>query len=189
MGLTKAMLKELPAQVVPEALAAIDKAVGGKVPDDREQFASTVAMAMSGLADGAELQNMLSRYNMETPAGFNLTLDSYASLRARYPEVAFHDDFISRPNTEVTDTALFLVDSIVKKKKVTDRYDVMAEICAALENKFGCDDKLELNLEKLNLRSTKDILHAIDFYFVMCNLYPGTSFGRDRMRKVWAGVV
>lgn len=93
------------------------------------------------------------------------------------------------PEAIVSDTALFLIDTVVTKTKVTGRYDIVSAVCEILEAKFGDGAKLEANLEKLNLQTTKDILHAVDLYFIMKKLYPDTVFGRDRMVKAWSKVI
>ena len=88
--------------------------------------------------------------------------------------------------SSISDITLFVIDNIVKRTRITDRYDVMEHVCDVLEHRFGTGEKLEQNLEKLNLSTTKDVLNAIDIYFVMKQLYPDTVFGRKRMQNVWA---
>lgn len=86
----------------------------------------------------------------------------------------------------ISDIALFLVDNIVTKTKVTNRYNIMSHVCEILEYRFGDGEKLEQKLDQLNLATTKDVLHVIDIYFTMKKLYPDTVFGRKRMYGVWA---
>lgn len=87
--------------------------------------------------------------------------------------------------SSVSDIALFVIDNIVRRTRVTDRYDVMEHMCGVLEYRFGTGKTLERNLEKLHLETTKDVLQAIDVYFIMKQLYPDTVFGRKRMQSAW----
>ena len=90
--------------------------------------------------------------------------------------------------SSVNDTAMFVIDNVVRRSRLTNRYDVMERFCAVLEHRFGTGAKLDENLEKMHLATTKDVLQAIDIYFVMKDLYPDTVFGRKRMQSVWAPV-
>lgn len=91
-------------------------------------------------------------------------------------------------HSSINDTTLFVIDNVVKRTRVTDRYDVMEHMCDVLERRFGSGTKLEENLAKMHLATTKDVLNAIDIYFVMKDLYPDTIFGRARMQAVWTPV-
>lgn len=87
--------------------------------------------------------------------------------------------------SSINDTTLFVIDNVVKRTRVTDRYDVMEHMCDVLEHRFGTGAKLEENLKKMHLATTKEVLTAIDIYFTMKTLYPDTVFGRKRMQTVW----
>lgn len=189
MSLTNAMMGELPKTVNPDAISMMDKLNGMEVPQSRESFAEEVYRALEKDFQGDALSKELQRLRLSTTEELLSSVDAYIALRKKYPGIAFHNEFMQRSGSEVTDTALFIIDNVVKKARITDRFDIMSEVCTVLENKFGCGDKLEANLNKMNLRTTEDILHAIDLYFVMCRLYPDTVFGRERMQKVWADAV
>ena len=88
--------------------------------------------------------------------------------------------------TGISDITLFVIDNIVKKTHITNRYDVMSHVCEIMEHRFGDGDRLEQNLDRLNLKTTKDVLYAVDIYFIMKKLYPDTVFGRKRMYGAWA---
>lgn len=104
------------------------------------------------------------------------------------------DEFFPPPGrkevseSSISDITLYVIDNIVRRTRVTDRYDVMAHVCDVMERRFGTGEKLEQNLAKLNLTTTKEVLHAIDLYFTMKRLYPDTVFGRRRMQGVWAPI-
>ena len=70
---------------------------------------------------------------------------------------------------------MFVIDNVVRRSRLTNRYDVMERFCAVLEHRFGTGAKLDENLEKMHLATTKDV-------------YPDTVFGRKRMQSVWAPV-
>lgn len=184
MSMTKSMLSELPETVIPEAISVIDKINGTNIPEDCDAFAETIDKALREKW-GKEYRREAKRLGIDTQEGLRLTVDIYITLRKEYPNIAFHNDYVMRSGTTVSDTALFLIDVAVREKKITDRFDIVSEVSNMLEARFGDTDKLEVNLEKLNMRTTKDILHAIDLYFIMRELYPDTVFGRDRMRKAW----
>lgn len=143
--------------------------------------------------NGGLKQAMVS-LGIETKEKLLGTADWYLKWRADHPasdhantesaDIAKEDSSIAA--SSISDITLFLIDNIVRRTKVTDRYDVMEHVCDVLEHRFGTGEKLEQNLEKLNLSTTKDVLNAIDIYFVMKQLYPDTVFGRKRMQNVWA---
>jgi len=178
------MLSELPDGVIPEAISEIDKINGMNIPEDCGAFAETIDKALRAKW-GREAKRESQRLGLDTKEGLQHTVDAYITLRKEYPNIAFHNDYVTRSGTTVSDTALFLIDVAVREKKITDRFDIVSEVSNMLETRFGDTDKLEVNLEKLNMRTTKDILHAIDLYFIMRELYPDTVFGRERMRKAW----
>lgn len=188
MSMSKNMIAKLPSGVMPEAISKIDLINGMAIPEDRVLFADGILKAFKESC-GESFDEELRRLGMQSQPDFLRTIDAYIGMREQYPGIAFHDGFVSRTGTNVSDVALFLIDSIVKKNNISDRYDVMSEVCEALEQKYGSGPALEKHLGKLNMQTTDKILHAIDMYFIMRKLYPGMNFSRERMRKAWADVV
>ena len=109
--------------------------------------------------------------------------------RSKYPSTKFADDQIRQGGSDVTDTALFVIDSVVQKYKITDRFDIMSAVCDAVRSKYGEGDRLELHLRRMHLLTTKDVLYAIDIYSTLKQLYPDIVFGRERVRESWADAI
>lgn len=189
MSKVASILGELPANVVPDAIVLMDKINGTYFPVHPETLVEEVHKVLAKTYSGSVLTEELRRLNLDTPEGMDLTVATYTALRKQHPKTRFCERFEASSGMEVTDTALFIIDNVVKKHKITDRFDIMSAVCDTLERKFGESERLENNLDKLNLRTTKDILHAIDIYFVMRRLYPETVYGRERMAQAWADVI
>lgn len=140
------------------------------------------------------LEQAMASLGIETKEKLLDVSDRYLKWKADHPESDPVEKDATDTTTEdnsiaassISDITLFVIDNIVKRTRITDRYDVMEHVCDVLEHRFGTGEKLEQNLEKLNLSTTKDVLNAIDIYFVMRQLYPDTVFGRKRMQNVWA---
>lgn len=188
MSMSKRMIAKLPPGVKPEAISKIDLINGMDVPADRARFADTILTALKDSC-GETFDGEMLRLGMQSRPDFLRAIDAYITLREQYPGIAFHDEFVTRTGTDVSDVALFLIDSIVTKSNIKDRYDVMSEICEVLERKYGDGPALEKGLRKLNMQTTDKILHAIDLYFIMRKLYPSMNFRRERIQKAWADVV
>lgn len=86
------------------------------------------------------------------------------------------DTVVVRDN--VSDGAMRIVEEVVKRTNNRDRSFLLTAICAELESRF-VGDSLEYHLSQMHIGGTSDILHAIDLYFVMERLFPGTSFIRQ----------
>lgn len=183
------VLGDLPTNVVPDAIALMDKINGTHFPINSEILTEEIHNILARDYHGAALDEELQRLKIDTPEGMNLTINAYAALREKHPKMRFCKKSETNSGMEVTDTALFIIDSVVKKHQITDRFDIVSAVCDVLERKFGESERLESNLDKFNLRTTKDILHAVDIYFVMQKLYPETVYGRARMEEVWSDVI
>lgn len=188
MSKVKSILGELPANVIPDAIALMDSINGTHFPICPETLAEEVYSVLAKRHPGSALNEELRRLNLDTTEGMRQAVDAYTALRKTYPKMSFCGKS-EMGSTEVTDTALFIIDSVVRKRHVTDRFDIVSAVCDVMEKKFGESERLERNLDKFNLRTTKDILHAIDIYFVMRKLYPDTVYGRERMVQTWADVI
>lgn len=189
MSLLPEIKKELPQDVFPKAIDKIDRINGTKQPQSLEELSADVRQSLEQEFPGEALEKELNRLHMGTPEEFSAALRTYLALRRAHPDLAFHTDAAPRRTSDISDTVLFLIDYVMQEEGITDRYEALAEICSILEKKFGTSSRLESNLERLNLRTTKDVLHAIDMYLTMRRLYPNTIFGPDRLRKSWTDVL
>jgi len=182
------IFETLPEGGVPETFTRIDKVARSCNDMTREVLATELYKDLATeYKDGTFAEKMQS-LQVETGEKMLAAVDAYIEWKAKYPDITLYksQDPVSRgEDASINDVVLFLIDNIVKKTKVTDRYDVMSHVCEILECRFGNGAKLEYNLNKLNLRTTKDVLHAVDIYFIMKKLYPDTVFGRQRMHTVW----
>lgn len=86
------------------------------------------------------------------------------------------DTVVVRDN--VSDGAMRIVEEVVKRTNNRDRSFLLTAICEELETRF-VGESLEYHLSQMHISGTSDILHAIDLYFVMEKLFPGTSFARQ----------
>lgn len=171
------------------------------VPIDEIKLATEVYKALAAQHQDGSLKDVMMTLGVGTREGLLEAVRTFLLWRAENPELAQpqeeDDDEDEEPDarfreelsqSSINDTAMFVIDNVVKRSRLTNRYDVMERFCAILEHRFGTGDKLDENLEKMHLATTKDVLQAIDIYFVMKDLYPDTVFGRKRMQSVWAPV-
>jgi len=183
---------QLPSGVLPEAIERIDKVAQETNCKDCESLATAVYKSLASEHRDGSLEDAMQSLGIGTSAELLTAVNAYIALKEENPDISFYEapgeeSFTSEDDSsEVSDIALFLIDNIVKKTKVTNRYDVMSHVCEILEHRFGDGEKLEQNLKKLHLKTTKQVLHAVDIYFIMKKLYPDTVFGRKRMYGVWA---
>lgn len=188
--ITKQILAEIPHGIEPEAIVLMDEMNGMKIPTDTDVFAEEFKEFLQTRASEQTLDEKLKELKLETTEEMRATVDTYFMLRTKHPHMAFHNEFLPRVGSNVTDNTLFLIDNIVKKTRITDKYGIVDAVCKAIETKFG-DNERRLNegLSKMNLRTTNDILHAVDIYFIMRKLYPDAVFGRERAERFWADAV
>lgn len=193
---TEYILNNLAEDVLPQTIICIDKTARDHGLSDRTSLAMEFYKDLAKEYKGDALPARMRELGVETSEKMLAAIDAYARLKQEYPEAVFYivpEIKESSPrgresqfsDSEVNDIVLFVIDNIVKKTKTTDRYDVMSHVCEIMEHRFGAGARLEYNLGKLNLKTTKDVLRAIDIYFIMKKLYPDTVFGRQRMHSVW----
>lgn len=168
---------------------------------DEIKLATEVYKVLAAQHQDGSLKDVMMTLGVGTREELLEAVRTFQLWRAENPEFAQpqeeDDDEDEKPDAQfreelsqssINDTAMFVIDNVVKRSRLTNRYDVMERFCAVLEHRFGTGDKLDENLEKMHLATTKDVLQAIDIYFVMKDLYPDTVFGRKRMQSVWAPV-
>lgn len=189
MSMTNLMIQQLPPDVSPEAVCLIDTVLEHRKMMNREASSSAVFEYLESRFQDDALDAELERLHLSKMRDMNAALDAYAALRRKYPTTKFADDRIRREHNDVTDTALFVIDSVVRKYKITDRFDIMSAVCDAVRSKYGEGDRLEVHLRRMHLLTTKDILYAIDIYSTLKQLYPDTVFGRERVRESWADAI
>lgn len=189
MSMTSQMIQQLPPNVSPAAVCLIDTVLGHKPMMNREASASAVFEYLEARFQDDALDTKLEQLHLSKMSEMYAALDAYGALRSKYPSTKFADDRIRESGRDVTDTALFVIDSVVRKSKITDRFDIMSAVCDAVQKKYGTGDRMELHLRRMHLLTTKDILYAIDIYFTLRQLYPDTVFGRERVRESWADAI
>lgn len=183
----------LPSGILPEVIVHIDKAAQETGKSDCDALATELYKSLAAKNKGDCLRTEMQRLNIDTPEKLLAAVDTYVSLKEAYPNTKFYDgaddeDMVVSDvaASGISDITLFVIDNIVKKTHITNRYDVMSHVCEIMEHRFGDGDRLEQNLDRLNLKTTKDVLYAVDIYFIMKKLYPDTVFGRKRMYGAWA---
>lgn len=190
----------LPDEPVPEAMTLIAKVARDGPTEDRFELAATVYKALA-MEHREQLPEEMERLGIGTRDELLYAVDMYLEDPEAWevPEDDGEDESDADENapslerqeisqSAISDIALYVIDNVVRRTRVTDRYDVMAHVCDVMERRFGSGEKLEQNLAKMNLTTTKDVLYAIDIYFTMKRLYPDTVFGRKRMKSVWAPI-
>ena len=183
----------------PEAMALIAKVAQDTPTEDRFELATAVYKTLA-MEHRENLSMEMNRLGIGTRDELLCAVDQYLENKDEWstPEsceeeigdedLASHLERNEISESSISDITLYVIDNIVRRTRVTDRYDVMAHVCDVMERRFGTGEKLEQNLTKLKLATTNDVLHAIDLYFTMKRLYPDTVFGRKRMQSVWAPI-
>lgn len=190
------ILDNLAEDMMPQTIMCIDKVAQRHDPLDRISLAMEFYKELAKEYKGDSLSARMRELQVDTSEKMLAAVDVYTRLKQQYPEAVFYNapDPREEPlrgresrfsDSEINDIVLFVIDNIVTKTNNTDRYDVMSHVCEVMEHRFGAGARLEYNLEKLNLKTTKDVLRAIDIYFIMKKLFPDTVFGRQRMHSVW----
>lgn len=190
----------LPDEPVPEAMTLIAKVAQDGPTEDRFDLAAAVYKALA-MEYREELPQEMERLGIGTRDELLYAVDMYLEDPESWKP---QEDCLEEEDEEtedapplerqevsqsaISDITLYVIDNVVRRTRITDRYDVMAHVCDVMERRFGSGEKLEQNLAKLNLATTKDVLYAIDIYFTMKQLYPDTVFGRKRMKNVWAPI-
>lgn len=62
-----------------------------------------------------------------------------------------------------TYTAMKIVDSVARRKRLSNRFDILEAVCEDLERKFP-GKSLEVVLEQMHMETTSSILRIIDAY-------------------------
>ena len=189
MSFTNQMLRLIPPGVNPEAICLMDDIMDHKPVLSREGLSAAVFERLEDQFEGDALDKELERLHLVKMSDMYQTIDAYDTLCRKFPENRFAEERIRGGADDVTDTALFIIDSVVQKNRITDRYDIMSAVCDAVQNKYGGGDRLDTHLRRMHLTTTKDILYAIDIYFIMKKLYPDTAFGRERVRDAWKDAI
>lgn len=190
----------LPDEPVPEAMALIAKVAQDGHAEDRFDLATAVYKALA-MEYRDELPKEMERLGIGTRDELLYAVDMYLEDPESWkPQEGCQEEEDEETEdapplerqevsqSAISDITLYVIDNVVRRTRITDRYDVMAHVCDVMERRFGSGEKLEQNLAKLNLATTKDVLYAIDIYFTMKQLYPDTVFGRKRMKNVWAPI-
>ena len=189
MSLTNQMLRQIPPDVAPEAICLLDEILGHKPVVNRQAVSTAVFEKLESQFQDDELDAELERLHLSKMSEMNAAIDAYDSLCRKFPDAKFSEERIRGADEDVTDTALFVIDKIVQRDRITDRFDIMSAVCNAIQKKYGSGQKLEAHLQRMHLTTTKDILYAIDIYFVLKKLYPDTVFGRERVREAWQDAI
>ena len=183
----------LPSGVLPETIVQIDKVAQVAETTNCDDLATDLYKRLAAKYRGDRLYIEMQKLNIETPEKLLAAVDAYLSIKKIYPDTKFYngaddgDMVVSDVAASgISDITLFVIDNIVKKTHITNRYDVMSHVCEIMEHRFGDGDRLEQTLDSLNLKTTKDVLRAVDIYCIMKKLYPDTVFGRKRMYGAWA---
>lgn len=190
------VLSNLAEDMLPQTIICIDKVAQRHGSVDRTALAMEFYKELAKEYKGDALPVRMRELRVDTSEKLLAAVDVYMRLKQQSPEAVFYiapepKEEPSRgrecrfSDSEINDIVLFVIDNIVTKTNNTDRYDVMSHVCEVMEHRFGAGTRLEYNLEKLNLKTTKDVLRAIDIYFIMKKLFPDTVFGRQRMHSVW----
>ena len=189
-------LQHIPEQISPEIILEIGKVAHMVIPTNKLEFATALYKDLARrYRSRKEFHAALCKWGIETKEKMIVAIEAYIALRNDYPDMkfpplsCFQKEEVGQIQEEVNDLVLFLIDNIVQKTQRTNRYDIMADLCDILEEKFGDDAKLDQNLKRMNIYSTKDVLHAIDFYLTMRLLFPETIFGRNRMHQSWDSIL
>lgn len=193
----------LPEGMTEKLLTVIDKAAQTSDWDSCSDLAASVYKEVATAGTEVEFDPKMEQLGIGTGAKLLAAVDTYISWRDANPDVILYEfpaveeerqepedkqdkkDALTFEGSEISDVALFLIDKIVEKTHLTSRYDVMSHVCDVLEYRFGNGERLEQNLDRMKLSTTKDVLHVIDIYFTMKKLYPDTVFGRKRMYGAW----
>lgn len=190
----------LPEGMTEKLLIVIDKAAQTSDWDSCSDLAASVYKEVATAGTEMEFDPKMEQLGIGTGARLLAAVDTYISWRDANPDVSLYEhpvaeeepkdeqgkkDTLAFEGSEISDVALFLIDKIVEKTHLTSRYDVMSHVCDVLEYRFGDGERLEQNLDRMKLSTTKDVLHVIDIYFTMKKLYPDTVFGRKRMYGAW----
>lgn len=189
MSLSNQMLRLIPPDVVPEAICLMDDIMGHMPVVSQEGLSAAVFERLESQFKGDALDKELARLHLTQMSDMKKAIYAYNILCSKFPNTRFSEERIRGESNDVTDTALFIIDSVVQKNKITDRYDIMSAVCNAVQNKYGAGDRLDVHLRRMHLKTTKDILYAIDIYFIMRKLYPDTAFGRERVREAWKDAI
>ena len=189
MSMTKQILQQIPPGVSPEAISLIDTVLNHRPMMNLEASSAAVFEYLENRFQDDALDAELERLHLGQMSEMKAALAVYGALRSKYPRTKFADDQIRQGGSDVTDTALFVIDSVVQKYKITDRFDIMSAVCDAVRSKYGEGDRLELHLRRMHLLTTKDVLYAIDIYSTLKQLYPDIVFGRERVRESWADAI
>lgn len=83
------------------------------------------------------------------------------------------------PRENVTEGAMRIVEEVVSKTDNHDRSFLLAKVCDELEERYA-GDSLEYHLSQMHIDTTSDILHAIDMFFVMKEMFPDSTFMREK---------
>lgn len=176
----------LPEGINEELYKLIEKAAREEKWTSYNELAMTIYKETARAYPSESPKDVLARLGVDNGASLVDTISIYMDWRDENPNLEPCCQEKGDMSSGISDIALFLVDNIVTKTKVTNRYNIMSHVCEILEYRFGDGEKLEQKLDQLNLATTKDVLHVIDIYFTMKKLYPDTVFGRKRMYGVWA---
>lgn len=176
----------LPEGINEKLYELIEKAAHEEKWTNYNELATTIYKEAARTYPSESTKDVLARLGINSGADLVDAISIYMDWRDENPGLGPCCQEKGDMSSGISDIALFLVDNIVTKTKVTNRYNIMSHVCEILEYRFGDGEKLEQKLDQLNLATTKDVLHVIDIYFTMKKLYPDTVFGRKRMYGVWA---
>lgn len=173
----------LPENVTSDAIVQIDIANRGRDVFSKESLLQCTQEMIAMHYSSEVACGILERLNLHSMEAASPALDAYISLRKKYPDIPFYS---AQTTEDVTDAALYIIDSVVSHTQSTDRLGILNEVCLALESKFGSGKKLDKTLKRIRMQTTDDILHAIDMYFVMRKMNPDEKFVNKRMQQLWS---
>lgn len=79
----------------------------------------------------------------------------------------------------ITDGAMRIVREVVLRTHTTDRFQLLSAICEDLEGRYA-GETFDYHVAQMNLKTTADILRAIDVYFIMKEFYPELDDSNDQ---------
>lgn len=75
----------------------------------------------------------------------------------------------------ITDGIMRMIEQVKKKLNSSDRLEILSLVCHEMEIRYP-GNSLEYHLSQMGIRTTNDILDAIDIYLIMIELEPDTTF-------------
>lgn len=86
----------------------------------------------------------------------------------------------------ITDGIMRMIEQVKREHNSSDRLEILSFVCHEMEIRYP-GNSLEYHLSQMGIKTTNDILDAIDIYLIMIELDPDTTFmkksGRNSRKK------